>query len=192
MQHSKNTVLLFGRPGSGKGTQAKVLSEKLGWTHFSTGNRFKELRDGDGALSERVRAIYDAGQLMPDWFATYLLQDTFFNLGPEQGIVCEGYPRSTTQAQIFDDIATWLDRPYVVLDLAVSEDETIRRQMERAQVEHRPDSATREQIEARLATYREHTEPVLDFFREKGALVSIDGELSPQGVAQAISEALAS
>lgn len=185
-----NTILFIGRPGSGKGTQAKVLCDKTGWTHFSTGDRFKTLRDEQGALGDRVREAYDAGKLLPDWFATYMFEDVVLNLKPEDGLVCDGYPRSRGQAEIFDDILTWLGRPYTVVDLGVSEEEAMRRQLERAKVEDRPDSGTEEKIKARFLTYQTATEPILEFFREKGLVIEIDGEQTPEEVEQAIAKAL--
>ena len=189
-QPSIRTVLLTGRPGSGKGTQAKRLAERYGWIHFSTGDRFKEMREGESPLSQRVRESYDAGRLLPDWFANYLFEDTLLNLAPGAGIVCEGYPRSRAQAEIFDGVMTWLERPYIALDLSVSDEEVTERMLERAEAEHRPDSATREQIMARLTTYEEHTAPVLDYFRDRGTLSVLDGTKSPDEVEALIEEAL--
>lgn len=185
-QPSIRTVLLTGRPGSGKGTQAKRLASLFSWKHFSTGDRFKELREGEGALAAKVREAYDAGKLLPDWFATYLFEDTMLLLPNEEGIICEGYPRSRTQAETFDSIMAWLDRPYVAIDLAVSDEEVTARMLKRAETEHRPDSATEEQIKARLATYDEHTAPVLEYFKERNMLKTIDGTQSEDEVHKAI------
>lgn len=180
----------MGRPGSGKGTQAKLLAERNGWVHFSTGDRFKAMREGEGALATRVREAYDAGKFMPDWFATYLFQDEVLKLAPGQGIVCDGYPRSLAQAETFDSIMAYLGRPYAVLDLMVPDEDVIARMLLRAESEHRPDSATREQIAARLSVYEELTAPVLGYFKEQGKLVSIDGTRTPEEVEAAIVTAL--
>ncbi len=185
-----NTVLLMGLPGSGKGTQAKKLAERLGWTHFSTGDTFKELREGEGPLAARVKETYDAGLYAPDWFATYLFEDTVLNLPKEQGIVCEGYPRTLPQAEIFDDTFSWLDRPYRAVYLLVREEEALRRQIERAKVENRTDSATPEQVQVRFEQYRANTEPLLNYFREKGVLVEVDGEKTPEEVQEEIAKAI--
>jgi adenylate kinase len=153
-----------------------MLAEKFAWQHFSTGDLFKSLREGDSELAKRVRESYDSGRLLPDWFATYLFEHTLLNLAPEKGVVCEGYPRSRPQAEIFDETLSWLGRDAKVFNLNVSEEETMRRQIERAKSEHRPDSATPEQIQARFAQYNLATEPVLEYFRERGLLIEIDGE----------------
>lgn len=189
-QPSFSTVILTGRPGSGKGTQAKRLAEAFGWLHFSTGDRFKELRDGTGPIAAHVREAYDAGELIPDWFANYVFEDAALKLAPEQGIVCDGYPRTRAQAERFHSVMEWLERPYIALDLAVSEEEAARRMLSRAETEHRPDSATKEQVRTRLATYEAHTAPVLAFLKEQGKLVTLDGMQTPDEVAAAIHAAL--
>lgn len=189
MTQQINTVLFVGRPGSGKGTQAKLLCERMGWKHFSTGEIFKALRDEDSALGQKVREAYDGGKLLPDWFATYLFEDQILKLTSDAGIVCDGFPRSLAQAQIFDEILGWLERPYAVLDLMVTEEEAMRRQVERAKVEHRPDSSE-EAIRIRFEQYENATRPILDFFREKGLVTEIQGEQSPEDVKRDIAAAL--
>lgn len=188
---SFNTIILTGRPGSGKGTQAKRLAEALGWVHFSTGERFKELRDGEGPIAAHVREAYDAGELLPDWFANYIFEDVALSLRPEQGIVCDGYPRTLAQAERFASVMDWLERPYRVIDLAVSNEEVTTRMLKRAEEEHRPDSATPERIAARLNVYDSYTAPLLGYFNERGLLTELDGSKTPDEVAEAIRSALA-
>lgn len=181
----------MGLPGSGKGTQAKLMAERNGWRHFSTGDKFKALRDGDGALSERVKEAYDSGKLLPDWFATYLFEEEVLNLDSDLGIIFDGYPRSVAQAEIFHDTMTWLNRPYKVVNLAVSQDEALRRQISRATVEHRPDSENEDKIRARFETYIANTAPVLEYFKAKDNLMEIDGTLSVEEISADITAKLA-
>jgi adenylate kinase len=176
------TLLLTGKPGSGKGTQAKRLAAAFGWTHFSTGDRFRSLRDGTGPLAERVRESYDAGRLLPDWFADHLFGEVVLGMSGEQGIICEGYPRSLAQTALFHEAMEWLERPYAAVDLEVPDQVAAERMRARALVESRPDTATEEQIAGRLATYEEHTAPVLGWFRERGMLHEVDGTLPPEEV----------
>ncbi len=171
-----NTILFIGRPGSGKGTQAEMLSKRLNWKIFSSGNQFREMRNGEGPLSDRVRESYDQGQLLPDWFADYLFTNGVLNLPPEEGVILEGFGRSRPQAELMYKILTWLGRRVVVVHLAVSEDETMRRQLDRAKNDPRPDSGTEEKVRARFAEYQANTEPALAFFKEQGILVDVDGE----------------
>lgn len=184
------TVILTGRPGSGKGTQGKLLADARGWMHFSTGEQFKMLRDDESVLGTRVREVYDSGQLLPDWFATYLFEKALLNISHEAGFVCEGYPRSLSQAHMFDEIVGWLERPYIVIDLEVSDEEVTKRMLKRSETEHRPDSTDEEKIKARLATYHEYTTPILEYFKGQGTLVSVNGSGTVEEVAKAIEAAL--
>jgi adenylate kinase len=183
-------VLFMGRPGSGKGTQAKLLSEHLGWTMFSTGGHFKELIEAHGHLSERIRQDYDRGQLSPNWLAAYFFEQAILDLAPDKGIVTEGFARSLPQAKLVDDIFTWLGRPYRVVYLEVSEAEGLARQLSRAHVEHRPDSDTEDKVHARSEVFRANTEPAIDFFRKNGALIEINGEQSVEAIEQDVRKAL--
>lgn len=185
-----SSIILTGRPGSGKGTQAKRLAEEFGWLHFSTGDKFRELRTGKGPLANHVREVYDAGELLPDWFANYLFEDMILRLGSTAGVVFDGYPRTRTQAERMATVMDWLERPYVAVDLEVNGEEAMRRMLFRANEEFRPDSSTEDQVRTRLATYDAHTAPVLEFFEERGSLVVLDGEKTPDEVAADIRAAL--
>lgn len=190
MQKPIDTVLIIGRPGSGKGTQAKLLSEKLGWVRLSTGDRIKEIRDGFEPFSPRVREMYDKGTLLPDWFADYLLESSLLDLDSHVGVVAEGFGRTKSQAEHFAEIIEWLGRKLIVLNLEVSEDEALRRMLSRAKTEDRPDSNAEDKIRDRFRAFDASTGPALEYFREKGFVVDIDGELAPEGVRDAIELAL--
>ena len=99
-----NTVLLIGRPGSGKGTQAKILSNELGWIRLSAGDLIKEIRDGSEPFSPRVREMYDKGTLLPDWFADYLLESNLLELDTHVGVIAEGFGRTRSQAKHLSEI----------------------------------------------------------------------------------------
>lgn len=187
MEHATlRTVLLLGRPGSGKGTQTELLAKRLGWKTLSSGNTFRALRDSEGVLGARVRATYDAGLLFPHWFPTYLFQNSVLNMAPEEGIICEGFSRSLEQAESFHEVLSWLGRQYVVINLDVSEEEAMRRQLGRHKVDARPDSDSPEKIKVRFAEYTKLTEPVIAYFREKGTLIEVNGEQTPDQIAEEI------
>lgn len=190
MPHRTNTVLLIGRPGSGKGTQAKLLSEKLGWVRISSGERTKAVRDGDEPFSARVREVYDKGRLLPDWFADYILENALLGLAPHVGIVMEGFGRTENQAVHLSEIIDWLGRRLTVLNLDVSEDEVVRRMHARSVMENRPDSDTEEKIRERLRQFDALTAPAIAHFRERQCVIDIDGEETPEQIAQAIVDAL--
>lgn len=181
-----DTVLLIGRPGSGKGTQAKLLSKKLGWMGISSGDRIKEIRDGNEPFSARVRDMYDKGTLLPNWFADYLLESSLLELENHVGIVMEGFGRTESQARHLCEIVEWLGRHIRVINLEVSPEEVTRRMMERAKTESRPDSDAHEKIDARLAQYDECTAPALEVFRSRGLVIDINGEQTPEAIAKDI------
>jgi adenylate kinase len=167
-----------------------MLAERLGWKLFSSGNHFKGLIDAAGPLSDEIRKDYTRGQLSPDWLAAYFFEESFLDLDPAMGIVSEGFPRTLPQAHLTDEILTWLHRPYKVIHLKVDEEEALRRQLSRASTEDRPDSNTDEKIHTRFDVYRTRTEPIIDFFRGNGALIEIDGEQTPEAIAEQIDAAL--
>lgn len=185
-----DTILIIGRPGSGKGTQAKVLSERLGWTRLSTGDRIKQIRDGHEPFSPRVREMYDKGTLLPDWFADYLLERALLDLAPHVGVVAEGFGRTEPQARHFCEIISWLGRHLRVVNLEVSEEVVIQRMIARAEVEHRPDSNTEVNIRERLSGYNVQTAHAIKYFRSLGYVTDINGEVSPEEVAIAVEAAL--
>lgn len=165
------TILFVGKPGSGKETQARLLVEKTGFHLMSTGEKFRELREHRDSLGQHVKTEYDAGRLMPDWFADYLFEDTALHLPIESGIIFEGSGRSRKQADLVDIVCTWLGRTYVVIHLSITDEEAMKRQLGRG----RPDSDTASKIQTRLEEYARVTMPALDYYTQKGVLITIDG-----------------
>lgn len=185
------TIVFMGRPGSGKETQANLLSAKTGFSVFSTGKRFRELREQPGALGTHVRTAYDSAKLLPVWIAEYLFQDALFKLAPEDGIIFEGTGRALEEAKLFHEVAMWLGREYRVIYLDLDEEEARRRQAERALVQSRTDSDTEVKISTRFAEYNAHTAKALDFFREKGIVIDVPAEGSIDAIHQDIMSKLA-
>lgn len=185
-----NTILLIGRPGSGKGTQAVLLAERLAWIRLSSGDLIKQIRDGNEPFSERVRAVYDKGTLLPDWFADYLLENGLLELDPYVGVVTEGFARTERQAHHYADIIDWLGRNLMVINLEVSSEEATRRMQSRSQVQDRPDSNSDEKIQARLAQFEVNTKPALEFLRSRGVVQDVNGEQTPAQIAEDIENLL--
>jgi adenylate kinase len=179
MPHAKGvparTVLFVGRPGSGKETQARLMSQKTGFHVMSTGEKFRELREHRDALGQRIRAEYDAGHLIPNWFPDYLTIEALIHLSSEAGIIFEGSGRTIEQAKLFHEVTGWLNRPYRVINLVLSEEEAHARQVSRAKVANRPDSDTEQKIALRFKAYNEETAPAIEFFKSKDVVIDIDG-----------------
>ncbi len=178
---------MMGKTGSGKGTQSELLAKKLGYQIFSTGDEFRKLRKQEGFLGGRVREAYDQGLLMPHWFASYFFEAAFLKLSPEEGIVCEGIGRKEAEAVLFNDVATWLARDYLVFELVVSDEEVVRRMLARDRGDGLNDE---EKIKVRLREYREFTEPAINFFKSQGKVISIDGMPTPEQIHADILKAL--
>ncbi len=166
------TILFIGKPGSGKGTQAKLISEKTGWSVFSSGDAFRAIAKEETPIGAKVKHDVDNGLLMPDWFASYLFQKTAFSIAPESGVIFDGFARKVPEARIVSDTLIWLERPFKVVHIKVSDDNIRDRLTKRRAIENRVDDNS---IEKRLEEYRTFTEPTIDAFREKGLLIEVDG-----------------
>jgi len=166
------TFLMIGRPGAGKGTQAKLLAQKVGGQVIDSGARCRQIAGEDTFFGRKTKEVIDSGDLMPEWFSIYLFEDVLIRLEPEQAVVFEGAGRKLLEAQEFDRAASWLDRPYKVVYLNAPEEELRRRLLERAGVEGRADDAAAA-INVRMQRFTEHTDPAIEFFRKQGVLVEV-------------------
>ena len=182
-----NTILFIGKPGSGKGTQAKLLSEKTGWPIHAAGDKFRELAGQNTTVGRKLKSELDQGLLMPEWFATYLFQKTALDLlDPESGVIFDGFGRKAPEAKIVMSVLDWLERPYTAIHIKVSDAEIIDRLTKRSAVSGRADDNA---IEKRLEEYRTFTEVSINVFREAGKLVEIEGEGSVEEIQARIREA---
>lgn len=182
-----NTILFIGKPGSGKGTQAALMSEKTGWPITVSGNLFRALIKGDDHVAALMREEHEKGYLAPDWFATYLFQKSILPVPPEQGILFDGFGRKVPEAKTVVDVLTWLNRPFRAVHIKVSDEEIISRLTKRSEVSGRADDHA---VEKRLEEFRTYTEPSVEVFRDAGALVEVNGEGSVEDIHAAICEQL--
>ncbi|WP_372633496.1 adenylate kinase [Fodinibius sp.] len=166
-------IIIFGPPGAGKGTQASLISEEYDIPHLSTGNIFRSAIKNESKLGKEVKAILDAGDLVPDEKVVGLVKEELQEDKYDDGYILDGFPRTVSQAKAFDEILEKNDETLTAfLQLQVPEKELIERILSRG--EGRTDD-TREGIKKRLKVYKEETEPVLDYYREKGAVQEVDG-----------------
>ncbi|AKH98233.1 adenylate kinase [Halanaeroarchaeum sulfurireducens] len=202
-------VLLLGAPGAGKGTQSRRLVDEFDIEHVTTGDALRANKDMETEYGT-PREYMDAGDLVPDPVVNEIVEAA---LSDAEGFVLDGYPRNESQTEYLDDI-TDLD---AVLYLEVAEAELVERITGRRvcedcganyHVEFNPpeepgvcdecggdlyqrDDDTEEVARDRIDTYRENTEPVVEYFREKGTLVEIDGEQTPEEVWEDVRAAVA-
>jgi adenylate kinase len=169
------TFLMMGRPGAGKGTQGKLLAKKLGSDIYSSGNRLREMAKGHGFVAEKVKKVIEGGELLPAWFSSHMFVEVLLGLSPDDQIVFEGACRRLHEARAFDETAAWLERPYKAIFLNIPDAEVERRISDRRKVEGRADDAS-DTVERRIAEYNEHTAHAIEFFRQQGVLVEVDGE----------------
>ncbi|MEK7135288.1 MAG: nucleoside monophosphate kinase [Patescibacteria group bacterium] len=184
-----NTFIFMGRPGSGKGVQSALLSEKLSLPVFSTGNRVRETAKADHKLGKKIKEVSESGGLTPFWFASFLFQEALFTKKDGEGMIFEGVGRKEPEAKLFHEVHEFLESDYRVIYLNVSPETVIKRLLKRGETEGRADDNP-ESIKIRLENFEKETRPAIEFFRSVGKVIEIDGEPLPEVVAEAVMQKL--
>jgi adenylate kinase len=168
-------IILFGAPGSGKGTQSEKLIERYELKHISTGELCREeIREGT-ALGAVADSYISKGHLVPDDIVIGLLEDQLKRCCTKPGLIFDGFPRTLVQGEALDQmLAKYNERVSIVLSLEVDEDELIQRLLKRGEMSGRSDDNL-EVIESRLRVYHELSAPLKEFYRNQGKLVEIEG-----------------
>lgn len=168
-------LILFGPPGSGKGTQSVKIAEKYNFAHISTGDIFRNEIKNKTELGLRVQGIIESGELVPDELLIELLQHAMSKFPGKAGFVLDGFPRTCQQAKDLDELlGKSSDCVSLVLELKVDEDEVIKRLLKRAQEQGRKDD-TEEVIRNRMRVYHNQTTPLEEFYRKQGKFESLHG-----------------
>jgi len=177
-------LILFGPPGSGKGTQSVRIAEEFNLAHISTGDIFRREVKNETPLGLKVKSIIEKGELVPDELLIEILADAMGKLGNVDGFVFDGFPRTLKQAEDFDEmLAAMNEKVSLVLALDVDEDEIIRRLLKRAELEGRKDD-TEAVIRNRLNVYHSQTKPLMDFYKKRGLFESVQGVGSIDDISQ--------
>ena len=168
-------IVIFGAPGSGKGTQSERIVEKYGINHISTGDVLRaEIKNGT-ELGKTAKGYIDQGQLIPDELMVDILASVFDSFKDSKGVIFDGFPRTTAQAVSLDAILKELGISLdAVLNLNVPSEELVKRISERAVLENRADDNP-ETVQKRLAVYEESTKPLIDYYRNSGLYEEING-----------------
>lgn len=183
-------LVLLGAPGSGKGTQATRLREHLQVPHISTGDLLRGAVAAGTPLGLKAKAVMEAGNLVSDDIVLGMLEERLGKDDARAGFVLDGYPRNLVQARALDELLSRLKQPVdVAVQLDVDTNLLVERIAGRAALEGRADD-TPESVRNRLNVYNEQTAPVVDFYRQKGNLVCLDGVGSMDQVFNRIVEAI--
>ena len=184
-------VVLFGPPGSGKGTQAQRVAARLRVPHVATGDILRGEVARGSALGREAGPIMERGELVSDDLIVRVIESRLSEPDAQGGALLDGFPRTVPQAEALDSMLRRSGRRAdVVVSLEVPDDELRRRVLRRAQVEGRADD-TLEAFEQRLLVYRDETAPVLDYYRRTGTrIVEVDGVGDVDAVTERISDAL--
>ncbi len=168
-------IILFGAPGSGKGTQSEKLIEKYGLKHISTGELLRVEIKEKTALGVLADSYISKGQLVPDDIVIGMLEEQVKGCRDMAGFIFDGFPRTLVQGRALDRVLEkYNEKVSIVLSLEVDERELIQRLLKRGEVSGRSDDNL-EVIESRLQVYNELSTPLKTFYRDQGKLVEIDG-----------------
>jgi adenylate kinase len=196
-------LILIGGPGSGKGTQAELLQDKLGLTHIASGDLFRENINGKTELGVLAKKYIDQGELVPDDVTIAMIQERLKEPDVESGILFDGFPRTIPQAKALGDILAALNMKIdLVIFLEVSDDEIVRRLSGRmicrecqtpfhkefnpftkcpynkcsGEFLYQREDDRPETVRARLEVFQKQTAPLVDYYHKRGNLVRLDGE----------------
>lgn len=168
-------IIIFGAPGSGKGTQSQKLTEKYGLEHVSTGDMLRAEIEAGTEFGKIADSYISNGNLIPDEVMISKLNDLMEKRNGVKGFILDGFPRTIAQGKALDVMMDEHDEKVtIVVSLEVEEEELINRILKRGEISGRSDD-NRETVEKRLNVYREQTEPLKNFYMEQGKLVRVPG-----------------
>lgn len=184
-------LILFGPPGSGKGTQSEKIVEQFGLIHLSTGNLLRQEISEKTPLGLEAKNFMDKGQLVPDEVVIGMIDTCLVKHPNAKGFLFDGFPRTIAQAEALDKLLA-LKKTSIskVLALEVSEDELVRRLLERGKTSGRSDDTDETVIRKRFSVYKNETEPVADYYAAQNKFESIAGEGSVDDIFQKLSNSI--
>ena len=206
-------IVLMGAPGAGKGTQARLLQERLHLPQISTGDIFRALKKAETPLAQEVREIMERGQLVPDELTIRLVRERTAQPDCQDGYILDGFPRTPAQAASLEKLAAEQGNSIVAVLIDVPHELLEQRMTGRrncpvcgeiyniylkppkydnvcdihpeAELVHRADDNV-ETVQARLATYEKKTQPLIDYYKTAGLLRKVDGTRDPEAIYEEI------
>jgi adenylate kinase len=158
-------IILIGPPGAGKGTQAKLISEKLGLIHISTGDLIREEQANDTKIGKLANNLANKGQFLPDNIVITMVKQKIIDNSTAPGFVFDGFPRTVDQAKSLDEFLNARKTPINKIVLLEIADDVIKKRItERASKENRPDDS-QEVIQTRIDVYKKQTIPVINYYK---------------------------
>ncbi len=202
-------IVLMGAPGAGKGTQARLLQERLHLPQISTGDIFRALKNAQTPLAKEVRELMERGQLVPDELTIRVVQERTAQPDCQNGYILDGFPRTPAQAASLEKLAAEQGNTIVAILIDVPRELLEQRMTGRrncpvcgeiynmylkppkfdnvcdfhpeAELVHRADDNV-ETVKARLATYEKQTQPLMDYYKAAGLLRTVDGTGAPEAI----------
>ncbi|MGB1242963.1 MAG: adenylate kinase [Chitinophagales bacterium] len=183
-------IILFGPPGSGKGTQAALLVAKYNLEHTSTGDLLRAERAAKTPLGLEANKYIEAGELVPDEVVIGMIRKKLAERADSvQGFIFDGFPRTVAQAEALEELVS--DRGLkidLLLSLRVPEEELVKRLLERGATSGRKDDSNESTIRNRVVVYETQTAPVADYYAKQDKLVTINGVGALDDINQALSK----
>ena len=180
--------ILFGPPGSGKGTQSEKLIEKYGLKHLSTGDLLRSEIAAQTPLGLEAKKLMDKGQLVPDEVVIGMISTALDTNPQAKGFLFDGFPRTVAQAEALDKLLKLKNTQInVMISLLVAEEELVKRLLNRGLTSGRSDDTNEEVIRARIVEYRNKTSVVADYYKKFDKFSEVKGEGSIDEIFASIS-----
>lgn len=186
-------IVLFGKPGAGKGTQANFLKEKYNLVHLSTGDIFRYNMTHNTDLGKLAKSYIENGDLVPDEVTIKMLQDEVEKNPDVKGFLFDGFPRTIPQAEALDAfLATKSWEITATIALEANDEILVKRLLERGKTSGRADDQDEEKIRNRYQEYNEKTAPLMDFYRAQNKFHAVNGIGEIADITQRLSEVIES